>query len=122
MKLSRPKSKELALFAEKFVCQLIGPIYFSKSLDNGTGVDGHGAGLVFTIKKIGNQGLNIAVENNAHKLALPVDHWAARIAAYDICRADEVERSGKVQDIPLRNPAVRQVERSSKFVLSRSLI
>ena len=54
--------------------------------------DRHGPGLLLGVDEVQHQRLDVAVEDQADHLGVLVDHRAARVAADDVGRADEVER------------------------------
>src|SRR4029079_15479753 len=57
---------------------------------------------------IADQRLDVAVEDDAHKLAAGVDHRAPRVAADDVASRDEVERCFGIDFRPMTTPALRE--------------
>ena len=55
-------------------------------------MDRYSTVLGFIEDKVSDERLDIAVENDADEFSRLVDHRAARIAANDVTRRDEVER------------------------------
>src|SRR5947209_7003859 len=85
------------LLTGQFVGESPGVIDFAQRFDDALRVDGDGAGLFFAVDEVQDQRLDVAVEDQAYQLGVLVDDRAARIAADDVGRADEVERRFQVE-------------------------
>ncbi len=73
-------------------------------------MDAEGAGLDIFIAVVADEGLDVAVEDDADELAGAVDHGAAGVAADDVGRAHEVKRHGEIEGGFLLDPARREIE------------
>ena len=69
------------------------------------------------VDEIEHERLDVAVEDDAHHLARSVDDRAARVAADDVGRADEIERRVGVELVLVLQPALGQLERLLAAVL-----
>ena len=53
---------------------------------------GDGAVGLFDVDEIARQAFDVAVENDAYEVAIPIDYRRARVASNDVRRSDEIQR------------------------------
>ena len=86
--------------ADDFVGNVGSVVDFAEGFDDRPGVDGHGAGLFVGVDEVPDERLDVAVEDDAHEFAAAVDDRAARIAADDVGRRDEIEAACRDRACP----------------------
>ena len=85
----------------------------SQRLQDAPGIDRHGPRLLVGVDEVEHQRLDVAVEDEPDHLALAVHHRAARVAADDVGRGDEVERRLQVE-LVLPAPASASAGRTAR--------
>ena len=81
------------LLTRQFLHNSVGLVDGPEGLDDSPRVDRDGASELVVVTEIKDKRLDVAVEDQADDLDLAVDHRASGVAADDVRRRDEVERS-----------------------------
>ena len=95
--------------AGQFIRERIGAVNIAQSFQDPTRIDVDGAADGVIVDKIPRQRLNIAIENDAHQLAGPVDHGTTRIATDNIGGFHGIQRSIELDPRLFLGPAIRQL-------------
>ena len=112
----------LLLCAREFIRQRSCAVNLPKRLLNTSRIDGHCAPLHVAEGEIPGKRLDVAVENDPDHFALLVHGGRAGVAADDVSRGNEVERSLEIQLCLRLHPAFWQVIGRFVTVLSRVFI
>ena len=95
--LGASKAIERSPRSRQLVDQPIGVVDGSQRLDDRPRVDRDGPGDPVVVAEVEDERLDVAVEDQADDLVVAVDDRAARVAADDVGRRDEVERRVEVE-------------------------
>src|SRR5437762_10875652 len=85
------------LFPVSLVREFLRVINLAQCLEDGLRTHRDRAHLRVGEREVQHERLDVAVENNADKFRVAVDHRAAGIAADDVRRADEIEGGAQIQ-------------------------
>src|ERR1022692_2210903 len=97
--------------SSEFPHQFLRAVHFFERCENRGGIHGCRATLTIVERIIPRKALQVAVENDADEFSGAIHHGAARIAADDVGRADEIERGVWIDRGFVLDPRGHEVER-----------
>src|SRR5262245_54591825 len=92
-------------------------VHLAKSFENGRAVNCDSAIGFFDVDKVAGQTFDVAVEDDAHELAITINHGRTGVAADDVQRRDKIEWRGKIDSVAPLSETRHEIKR--RFVVER---